>query len=137
MGDGLEGGTDSESPCAPSIAQSVSAAMKKAAKATPTLEKSVKEALKRASSFSMKEKTKNLSNKNKERSSIAGTISKVMEKIDSESSESLMATSMNMMIVRQLDAMNRSMERCERKERREKRKKRKRRKRRRAKGKAK
>ena len=66
-----------------------------------------------------------------------GDISKVMEKIDSESTESLMATSMNMMILRQLDAMNRSMERREYKERREKRKKRERRKRRRANGKAK
>jgi len=136
-GDGLEGGTDGESPCTPTIAQSVSAAMKKAAEATPPLEKSVKDALKRASSLSMKEKTKNSSNKNKERSSIAGTISKVMEKIDSESSDSLMATSMNMMILRQLDAMNRSMERRERRERREKRKKRERRKRQRANDKSK
>jgi hypothetical protein len=60
-----------------------------------------------------------------------------MEKIELESTESLMATSMNMMILRQLDAMNRSMERRECKERREKRKKRERRKRQRAKGKAK
>ncbi len=67
-GDGLEGGTDGESPCALSIAQSISAAMKEAAEATPPLEKSVKDALKRASSFSTKEKTKNSSNKNKEHS---------------------------------------------------------------------
>jgi hypothetical protein len=77
----------------------------------------------------MKQKIKKSSNKNKERSSIAGTISKVMEKIDSESTESLMAASMKMMILRQLDAMNRSMERRECKERRKKRKKRERRKR--------
>ena len=38
-GDGSEGGTDSESPCALSIAQSISAAMKEAAEATPPLEK--------------------------------------------------------------------------------------------------
>jgi hypothetical protein len=60
-----------------------------------------------------------------------------MEKIDSESTESLMATSMNMMILHQLDAMNRSMERRERKETCEKRRKRERRKKRRANGKAK
>ena len=65
-GGGLGGSTDSESPCTPSIAQSVSAAMKKAAESTPTLEKSVKEALKHASSSSAKQKTKNSSNKNKE-----------------------------------------------------------------------
>ncbi len=47
-----------------------------------------------------------------------------------------MANSVNIMIVRQLDAINRSMERHERKERHEKRKKRERRKRQRAKGKA-
>ena len=54
----------------------------------------------------------------------------MLEKMESTSTESLMASQVNMMIMRQLDAMNRSMDRREREERREKRKKRERRKRR-------
>ena len=53
----------------------------------------------------------------------------MLEKMESTSTESIMANQVHMMIMHQLDAMNRSMERREREERREKRKKRERHKR--------
>jgi hypothetical protein len=55
------------------------------------------------------QKTKNLSNKNKERTSIAGAIVKLVERQDSGG----MAASMSMMLMRQLKAMNSSMDRRE------------------------
>ncbi len=52
-------------------------------------------------------KTKNSSNKRKERTSIAGAIVKMIERQEFGG----MAASMTMMLMRQLDAMNRSLER--------------------------
>jgi hypothetical protein len=80
--------------------------------------------LKRAGDQMVSQKTKNSSNKNKERTSIAGAIVKMIERQDSGG----MAASMSMMLMRQLDAMNSSLERREQQERRQERRERKKRK---------
>ncbi len=58
------------------------------------------------------QKTKNSSNKNKERTSIAGAIVKLIEKQDSGENAGVTAT-MTMMMMRQLEAMNKSMDQGE------------------------
>ncbi len=63
--------------------------------------------LRRAEDFMKAQKTKNLSNKNKERTTIAGAIVKLVERQDLSG----MAASMSMMLMRQLNAMNSSMDR--------------------------
>ncbi len=101
--------------------------------------KSVKDAMSRAESYAKAQKTKKSSNKNKERASVAGTIIKMLDRMDSSSNDSAMGAQVNLMIMRQLEEMNKGMaqraceERSERKKERERRK----RKRRRAKKKAK
>jgi hypothetical protein len=65
--------------------------------------------LKRAGDLMISQKTKNSSNKSKERTSIIGAIVKMIERQDSGG----MAASMSMMLMRQLDAMNSSLERWE------------------------
>ena len=65
------------------------------------MSKSVQNAMARAESLAKAAKTKNSSNKKKERTSIAGTIVKMMERIDS-SSNSTMTANMNMMMMRQM-----------------------------------
>jgi hypothetical protein len=92
--------------------------------------------LRRAEDLMKAQKTKNSSNKNKEHTSIAGAIVKLVERQDSSG----MAANMLMMLMRQLKAMNSSMdkqEQQERKQERVERKKRKLRKKRRAMKKAK
>lgn len=134
----LEGEVGSgDSPFSPSISQSVGSALKRAAETTPTIEKSAKDALARASSYIKAQKTKNSSNKNKERTSVAGTIAKMLDRMDSSTNESAMTAQMNMMMMRQLEEMNASMARRAREERRERKRERKRRKRARAKKRAK
>lgn len=91
--------------------------------------------LRRAESTMKAQKTKNSSNKIKERTSIAGAIVKLIEKQDS--GEAGLAANVSMMMLRQLEAMNKSMDKRDERERRRERKERKRRKKRRAKKKAK
>jgi hypothetical protein len=70
----------------------------------------------RMAESSMKgQKTKNLSNKNKERTSIAGAIVKLIEKQDLGENASV-ATTMTMMMMRQFEAMNKSMDQREEQE---------------------
>ena len=87
------------SPTLPSQTQSVCSALEKAAESTPPMLKSVQNAMARAESLAKAAKTKNSSTKKKERTSIAGTIVKMIERIDS-SSNSTMMTNMNMMMMR-------------------------------------
>jgi len=88
----------------------------------------------RASSLAKAGKTKNSSNKSRERTSIAGTIVNMLERMDSSSSGGDMTVAMNMMMMRQMDAMTRSMDRRDKEERaRERKRRRKRRARREAK----
>ena len=119
---------------------------------TPSLRATI---LRRAESGMKGQKTKNSTNKNKERTSIAGAIVKLLEKQESgeqtlkklvEKQELVgenagvsahMSANMTMMMMRQMEAMNKSMDRRDKRERRRERKERKRRKRRRAKKKAK
>jgi hypothetical protein len=61
-------------------------------------------------------KTKNSSNKNKERSSIAGAIAKLIEQGQPGGSSRELSANMSMMLMRQLDSMNRSMDERERRE---------------------
>jgi hypothetical protein len=75
--------------------------------------------------------------KNKERASVAGTIIKMLDRMDSSSNDSAMGAQVNLMIMRQLEEMNKGMARRVREERRERKKERERRKRRHAKKKAK
>jgi hypothetical protein len=97
--------------------------------------------IRRAESAMKGQKTKNSSNKNRERTSIAGAIVKLIEKQESGENADVaaknMAANMSMMMMRQLEAMNKSMDRREDRERRRERKERKRQKKRRAKKKAK
>jgi len=97
--------------------------------------------IKRAESAMKGQKTKKSSNKNRERTSIAGAIVKLIEKQESGENADVaaknMAANMSMMMMRQLEAMNKSMDRREERERRRERKERKRQKKRRAKKKAK
>jgi hypothetical protein len=118
------------SPTSPSQTQSVCSALEKAAESTPPMLKSVQNAMARAESLAKAAKTKNSSNKKKERTSIAGTIVKMMERIDS-SSNSTMTTNMNMMMMWQMEEMNRGMARRHKEERRERKRKKKRRQKRR------
>ena len=86
------------------------------------------------------QKTKNSSNKNKDRTSIAGSISKLIDSLSSntDDGEANVGKRMNMMMMQQLDSMDRRMERRDKKERKEKRrKKKKRQKKKRAKKRAK
>ncbi len=94
----------------PSISQSVNSALKKVAESTPTMSKSIQDALLCADSFAKSQKTKNSSNKNKERTSVAGTIVKLLNRMDLSTNESL-GNQMNMMIMKQLEEMNRGMAR--------------------------
>ncbi len=126
-----------DSPFSPSISQSVDSALKRAAESTPTMAKSVKDAMSHAESYAKAQKTKNSSNKNKERASVAGTIVKMLDRMDSSSNDSAMGAQVNLMIMRQLEEMNKGMARHAREERCERKKERERRKRRRAKKKAK
>lgn len=121
----------------PTVSQSIRSALVRAAESTPPLGKSVTSAIARASSLARSEKTKNSSNKNKERTSIAGSIIRMLERMDSSSGGGDMAAAMNMMMMRQMDAMARSMERREREDKRERARDRKRRRKRRAKREAK
>ncbi len=111
--------------------------LKIAAELTPTVAKSVMDVMSRAESYAKAQKTKNSSNKNKERASVAGTIVKMLERVDSSSNDSAMGAQVNLMIMRQLEEMNKGMARRAREERRERKKERERRKRHRAKKKAK
>jgi hypothetical protein len=79
--------------------------------------------LRRAEDFMTAQKTKNLSNKNKDHTSIAGAIVKLVERQDSGG----MAVSMSMMLMRQLDAMNCRLDRREQQERKQERRERKKR----------
>jgi hypothetical protein len=128
-------GEEDGSPFLPSRTQSVSNALRRAAETTPPMEKSVRDAMIRAESFAKAQKTKNLSNKSKEQASVAGTIVKMLDRMDSSLNESLGAQ-MNLMIMKQLEEMNRGMARHARKERREKAKEKKRRRKRREKKRA-
>jgi hypothetical protein len=83
----------------------------------------VRSALKRAESSVKAQKTKHASNKNKERTSIAGTIVKLFEK-DNSSSDGVSAN-LSMMLMPQMEAINKSMEKREHRERIDKRRKRK------------
>ncbi len=65
--------------------------------------------LRRAKDLMKAQKTKNLSNKSKECTSIAGAIVKMIERQDSGG----MAASILMMLIRQLEAMNSSLDRWE------------------------
>jgi hypothetical protein len=84
----------------------------------------VRAGLKRADYLMKAQKTKDSSNKSKERTLIAGAIVKMIERQESSG----MAASMSMMLMRQLNAMNSSLKRWERQERRQERRQRKKRK---------
>ncbi len=126
-----------DSPFSPSISQSVDSALKRAVELTPTVAKSVKDAMSRAESYAKAQKMKNSSNKNKERASVMGTIIKMLDRMDSSSNDSAMGAQVNLMIMRQLEEMNKGMAQRVHEERHERKKERERRKRRRAKKKAK
>ncbi len=64
------------SPASPSLTQSVRNALSRAAETSPPMSQSVRNAMLRAESIAKADKTKNLSNKGRERTSIAGTIVK-------------------------------------------------------------
>ena len=99
-----------DSPFSPSISQSVDSALKtRAAESTPTDAKSALDELSCASSYLKAEKTKNSSNKNKEQTSVAGTIVKMLERMDSSSNESAMGAQVSLIIMCQLEEMNASM----------------------------
>jgi len=115
------------SPTSPSQTQSVHSALEKAAESTPPMSKSVQSAMARGESLAKAANTKNASNKKKERTSIAGTIVKMIEWIDS-SSNSAMTTNMNMIMMRQMEEMNRMMVQRQKEERRERKREKKRRK---------
>lgn len=84
--------------------------------------------LRRTESGMKGEKTKNSSNKNKERTSIAGAIVKLIEKQESGEKNAgvsaHMSANMTMMMMRQMEAMNNSMDRRDKRERRRERKER-------------
>ncbi len=74
------------------------------------------------------QKTKNSSNKNKDRTSIAGSIAKLIDSLSmnidtDEGEDANVAKRMNMLMMRQLDLMDRTMERREKEDRKEQRKK--------------
>jgi hypothetical protein len=70
----------------------------------------IRAALKRAKSSIRVQKTKNLSHKNKERTPIAGAIVRLLERQDSGGG---LAANMSKLMMRQLEAMNKSMDKCE------------------------
>ena len=77
------------------------------------------------------QKTKNSSNKNKDRTSIAGSIAKLIDSLSmnidtDEGEDANVAKRMNMLMMRQLDLMDRRMERREKEDHKEQRKKKKR-----------
>jgi hypothetical protein len=74
----------------------------------------IRAALKRAKSSIRAQKTKNLSNKNKERTSIAGAIIRLVER---QNLGGGLAANMSMLMMRQLEAMNKSMDKREHKAR--------------------
>jgi hypothetical protein len=84
----------------------------------------IRAGLRRAEDFMKTQKTKNLLNKNKERTSFARAIVKLVERQDLGG----MAASMLMMLMRQLKAMNSSLDRQEQRERKQERRERKKRK---------
>jgi hypothetical protein len=85
---------------------------------------SIHAGLRRVEELMKAQKTKNSSNKIEERTSIAGAIVKLAERQESGG----IAASMLMMLMRQLDAMNSSLDRCEQWERKQERRERKKRK---------
>jgi hypothetical protein len=88
----------------------VSNALRRAAETTLPMEKSVRNAMIWVELFAKAQKTKNSSNKSKEQASVAGTIVKMLNRMDSSTNESLGAQ-MNLMIMKQLEEMNRGMAR--------------------------
>ncbi len=103
-------GEEDGSPFLPSRTQSVSNALRRAAETTLPMEKSVRNAMIWVELFAKAQKTKNSSNKSKEQASVAGTIVKMLNRMDSSTNESLGAQ-MNLMIMKQLEEMNRGMAR--------------------------
>jgi hypothetical protein len=96
----------------------------------------VSAALKKAGSTIKVSKTKNSSNKNKEQTSIVGAIVKLIEN-QNQTPSSNIAASATIMLMRQLERMNKSMEKRDRQEKMDKKKERKRHIKQRAKKKAK
>jgi hypothetical protein len=93
----------------------------------PQCDNAIATALRRASSTIRSEKTKNSSNKNTERTSIAGAIVKLIERQQPSSSNQERedrSSYMTMTLMRQLDRMNKSMDDRERRERRQRKKRR-------------
>jgi hypothetical protein len=74
----------------------------------------VRGALKRAESLVKAQKTKNASNKNKECTLLASAIVKLLEK-DHPPSDG-MSANMSMMLMWQMEAINKSMDKCARQE---------------------
>ena len=107
---------------------------------TPPPPMQVRDALTKAGSMIRASKTKNSSNKNKERTSIAGAIVKLIElqnRPPSSSGTAGDAAAMTMTLMRQMERINESMDERDRRGAKERRKERKRCKKRRAKKKAK
>jgi hypothetical protein len=92
-------------------------------------------ALRKAESSIKAQKTKNLSNKHKECTSIAGAIVKLIEQ--GQGSSSSMGTTMNMTLMRQMERINKSMDNRDKREAKERKKECKRRQKQRAKKKVK
>ena len=95
----------------------------------------VRGALKRAASLVKAQKSKNVSNKNKERTLVAAMFVKLLEKDQSPSDS--MATNMSMMLMKQMASINNSMDKHVRRERKGERRERKRHKKHHAKKRAK
>ena len=95
----------------------------------------IQSAMAKASSRLTASKTKNSSNENKDRTSIAGAIVKLIEQQNHPASS--VGESAAIMLMRQMERMNRSMDERDRREKKERRKERKRQKKRRAKKKEK
>ena len=86
------------------------------------------------------QKTKNSSNKNRDRTSIAGSISKLINSLSTNTDEGKnvnVAKRMNILMMRQLDSMDRRMAMCDKEDHKEQHKKKKRQKKKRAKKRAK
>jgi hypothetical protein len=81
--------------------------------------------MKSAGSSIKSSKTKNLSNKNKEHTSIAGAIVKLIEQGQPGGSSCELSANMSMILMHQLDSMNRSMDKRERREEKRRKKERK------------
>lgn len=93
----------------------------------PQCDNAIATALRRASSTIRSEKTKNSSNKNTERTSIAGAIVKLIERQQPSSSNQERedrSSYMTMTLMRQLDRMNKSMDDRKRRKRRHRKKRR-------------